>query len=111
MQQDPSTLPSTTYPPNLPCSIKDLHSCYTKYRYQVLSLFEKRHQAQRQQQSSHPELYQDLAFEKPIPHHTDKMTKATATLSGKVIAEAESWEVVDGNIYVSYFVYLEEVKR
>ena len=28
---------------------------------------------------------------------------ATATVNGKVIADAESWEVVEGNIYVSRF--------
>ncbi len=30
-----------------------------------------------------------------------KMPHATATLNGKVIADADKWETVEGNIYVS----------
>jgi hypothetical protein len=30
----------------------------------------------------------------------DTMPHATATFNGKVIAEADSWEYVEGNIYV-----------
>jgi hypothetical protein len=31
--------------------------------------------------------------------------KATATVSGRTIAETDSWEVVEGNVYVCFFSY------
>ena len=38
----------------------------------------------------------------------DKMSShATATIGGKVVADAESWETVEGNIYVSTLSVLE----
>lgn len=33
---------------------------------------------------------------------TLKMPHATATFNGKVIAEADEWEYVEGNVYVKY---------
>jgi hypothetical protein len=30
--------------------------------------------------------------------------KATATVSGRTIAETDSWEVVEGNVYVCFIV-------
>ncbi|RMZ70396.1 DUF427 domain [Pyrenophora seminiperda CCB06] len=34
------------------------------------------------------------------------MPHATATVNGVVVAETDSWEVVDGNIYVSWSLFL-----
>ena len=39
-------------------------------------------------------------LQKQVHKHTLEMPHATATFNGKVIAEAENWEFVEGNVYV-----------
>lgn len=39
-------------------------------------------------------------LQKQAHKHTLEMPHATATFNGKVIAEADKWEFVEGNVYV-----------